>query len=265
MSSPVHTEVASVATPSGALFVRRWFPQHCAANGPVIVLFHDSLGSVELWRDFPRQLCQRSGLQVVAYDRLGFGHSAVRTERLPLDFIADEARTFFPMLRQALGIERFIAFGHSVGGGMASACAARHGQDCVALISESAQAFVEARTLQGIAQAKAGFQQEGQLQRLARYHGDKAQWVLDAWTETWLGEAFADWTLERSAGPITCPTLVLHGDLDEYGSLAQPARLAALAGAQGRVVILGGCHHVPHREEPQRVLDEVAGFLAGVL
>ncbi|MDU9393515.1 alpha/beta hydrolase [Pseudomonas sp. zfem002] len=264
-SSPVHTEVAFVATPWGRLFARRWFPERADPRKPVIVLLHDSLGSVELWREFPAQLCQRSGLEVVAYDRLGFGQSQACAQGLPLSFISDEAQQVFPLLREALGIERFIAFGHSVGGSMASACAAHHAEDCVALITEAAQAFVEARTLDGIRLAKAQFQEPGQMQRLEKYHGDKAQWVLEAWTETWLAPRFADWTLERCAGPVHCPTLVLHGDLDEYGSLAQPVRVVALAADNGRTVILDGCHHVPHREDPQRVLDEVCGFLATVV
>ncbi|MEE1924424.1 alpha/beta hydrolase [Pseudomonas sp. 148P] len=258
-------EVASIPTPWGALHARRWFPERPDPRQPVIVLMHDSLGCVELWRDFPALLCQCSGLEVVAYDRLGFGQSARHPGALPLSFIGDEADSVFPLLREALGIERFIAFGHSVGGAMASVCAARHGQDCVALVTESAQAFVEARTLEGIRLAKAQFREPGQLERLAKYHDDKAQWVLEAWTETWLADAFSNWTLADTAGAVGCPTLVLHGDLDEYGSLAQPERIAALAGDKGRTVILDGCHHVPHREDPQRVLDRVLAFLREVL
>lgn len=264
-SSPIATEVASIPTPWGTLHARRWFPERPDPRQPVIVLFHDSLGCVELWRDFPEQLCLRSGLEVVAYDRLGFGRSTRHPGPLPLGFIGDEADSVFPLLRKALGIERFIAFGHSVGGAMASVCAARHGADCVALITESAQACVETLTLEGIRLAKAQFSEVGQLERLAKYHGDKAQWVLEAWTETWLSEAFSDWTLASTAGTLDCPTLALHGDLDEYGSPAQPARIAALAGDNGRTVILDGCHHVPHREDPQRVLDLVQAFLHQVL
>lgn len=257
------TEVICVGIPAGELFVQRWFPPRHDPQRPTIVLFHDSLGCVELWRDFPEQLCLHSGLGVVAYDRLGFGRSTARKERLPATFVTDEAQTF-AHLREALGIERFVAFGHSVGGAMATVCAVHSGERCLALVTESAQAFVEARTLEGIRLAKAQFQEAGQLQRLAKYHGDKAQWVLDAWTETWLADTFADWTLARAAGPVRCPTLILHGDLDEYGSLEQPARIAALAAEQGRMVILEGCHHVPHREDPQRVLQEVGALLAQV-
>lgn len=264
MSSFVTTETAWIETPFGSLFARRWFPAVSRPYAPTIVLFHDSLGSVELWRDFPEQLCERTGLAVVAYDRLGFGQSAPCPGALPLNFIADEADRFFPLLREALGIGAFIAFGHSVGGAMASVCAARYGDDCRALITESAQAFVEDRTLEGVRLAKAQFREAGQLDRLVRYHGNKAQWVLQAWTETWLSPAYADWTLENIVGALHCPLLALHGELDEYGSVLHPQRIAALAGDQGEAVILGGRYHVPHREAPNLVLDEVMSFLCRI-
>ncbi|MCY1546802.1 3-oxoadipate enol-lactonase [compost metagenome] len=144
---------------------------------------------------------------------------------------------------------------------MATHCASRHREHCLALISESAQAFVEDRTLAGIREAKAGFQQDGQLDRLARYHGDKARWVLDAWTETWLSPAFADWTLDTELQRLDCPVLAIHGETDEFGSALHPQRIAALTDGPARLLLMDGCGHVPHRERPEAVLEAVIGFL----
>ncbi|WP_229207705.1 MULTISPECIES: alpha/beta fold hydrolase [unclassified Duganella] len=58
-------------------------------------------------------------------------------------FIHDEAWLYFPLLRAALEMEPFIAFGHSVGGCMAAACAAMYPDAGVALITMSAQAWVD--------------------------------------------------------------------------------------------------------------------------
>lgn len=63
------------------------------------------------------------------------------------------------------------------------------------------------------------------MQRLARYHGNKARWVVDAWTETWLSPDFADWSLTEKLQQVLCPTLVIHGTEDEYGSIRHHKKL----------------------------------------
>jgi len=249
------------AHPRGRLFTRTWTPPEPA--GAPIVLLHDSLGSVELWRDFPAALCAATSRAVIAYDRLGFGRSGARPDRLQPGFVAEEAASFFPALREAFAIDRFVLFGHSVGGGMAIECAARFGADCDALITEAAQAFTEDRTLQGIRAAREQFQDPEQLGRLARWHGDKARWVLEAWTQTWLSPGFADWTLATVLPRVHCPVLALHGEHDEFGSRRHPETIRALAGGPVRMEILPDTNHVPHRERPARVLAIVADFLAG--
>jgi len=250
-----------ITTPQGRLFAREWSAPRDAADA-AILLFHDSLGCVELWRDFPAQLALATGRAVVAYDRLGFGRSDPYPGVLPPSFVHDEAATMVPRVREALGLDALIPFGHSVGGGMAVATAAALGDACVALVTESAQSFVEDRTRSGIRAARDAFARPGQIDRIARYHGAKARWVLDAWIETWLGPDFAEWNLDAELRGVRCPTLALHGDGDEFGSVRHPQRIARLVQGPARAVILDGCGHVPHREQPARVLDEVARFLA---
>lgn len=253
-----------IACPGGDLFARRWRPAGTAETAPAIVLVHDSLGCVELWRDFPPALAAATGLDVVAYDRLGFGQSAAHPGRLALDFMADEARRFMPLLLQGLGITTAIPFGHSVGGAMAIETAAALPDRCAAVVTIAAQAFVEDRTVAGISAARDQFAAPEQVARLARYHGDKARWVLDAWIDTWLAPGFAAWSLDATLPRLRRPILAIHGDRDEYGSAVHPRRIADLAGGGGRAVLLADCGHVPHREQPARVLDEVARFLKGI-
>ena len=260
--SSIESQDVFVPTGSGQLFARRWTPDAPGANDAPIVLMHDSLGCVELWRDFPRQLADATGRAVIAYDRLGFGRSDPHPGVLTLDFVVREAQEGFRSVREALGVDRYAIFGHSVGGGMAIACAAAHGDACRALITESAQVFAEERTLEGIRQARVSFAQPGQLDRLKKYHGEKAAWVLGAWIDTWLSPDFADWTLDAALARVRSPALALHGDNDEYGSTEHARRIARLAGA--RQVIFAQCGHVPHREQPEQVLETVSDWLAGV-
>ena len=249
-----------ISHPRGRLFARSWAPRDAGPRAP-IVLLHDSLGSVALWRDFPAALGEATGRRVVAYDRLGFGRSDARQGLMPPDFIADEARSFFPAVLEQLGIGRFVAFGHSVGGGMAVHCAAQWRERCEALITESAQAFVEDRTVQGLLAAQQQFDDPGQIERLARYHGDKATWVLDAWLQTWLSPAFAGWSLADVLPRLQCPALAIHGADDEYGSPQHPEMIGRLAGGPTQVLLLADTGHVPHRERPTQVLAAVQGWL----
>lgn len=251
-------------TQGGTVFARQWRPAHEGSGAPAILLFHDSLGCVALWRDFPAALARASECPVIAYDRLGFGQSDPNPETLSLDFVADEAGEAVPLLQAELGFERFIAFGHSVGGGMAVGAATTFPDACLAVITMSAQAFVEDRTVAGLRAAQIVFADAGQFNRLARYHGDKTQWVLDSWLGIWLAPSFADWTLDAALPQVRCPLLALHGKRDEYGSDAHPRRISTLAGGPASMVLLDDCGHIPHREQPSQVLRHVVPFVAEI-
>ena len=251
--------------PQGQIYVKRWIvdQKNNFKNAPII-LFHESLGSVELWRDFPEQLALATQRDVIAYDRIGFGKSSVQVHSLELNFIEQEVQDTFSFLFDALGIKKFVAMGHSVGGGMAAVCAAWYPFNCVALITESAQAMVEDVTLEGIRKAKVNFKNEKFFNRLAKYHADKTQWVLDAWTETWLNPAFAAWCLDRYLAQVCCPVLSIHGEQDEYATLAQPQRFVELVQGPAELCIIPECQHFPHQEKPEQVLQVIKQFLANI-
>ncbi|MGH8446113.1 MAG: alpha/beta fold hydrolase [Solimonas sp.] len=265
----LRTEDHRIATPQGGLFARSWHPiivgaAETAADESClpIVLFHDSLGSVELWREFPGLLAQAARRRVIAYDRLGFGQSDARHDTLTPAFIGDEAAATLPALRAQLGVERFVALGHSVGGCMAICAAAAYPQEVAALVTIASQAYVEDRTRDGILAAEAGFADAAQFARLQKYHGEKARWVLEAWTRTWLAPQFAHWNLDAELARVQCPLLVLHGDRDEYGSVAHPRHIAGHAGGPATLHILADCGHLPHRERPDAVIAQLLAFLA---
>lgn len=256
----------TIPTSHGALHAERWHSDGRVADARApIVLFHDSLGCVALCRDFPARLAVATGCDVIAYDRLGFGRSDPHPGALSIGFIHEEAQQGFRALREALALDDVIAFGHSVGGGMAVGCAAAFPDACRALVTESAQAFVEDRTVAGILAAKQAFAPPGQVERLAKYHGDKAAWVLDAWIDSWLAPGFAHWTLDADLRRVICPTLAIHGDGDEYGSTRHPWRIVERVHRPATLRIMAGVGHVPHRECGEEVLSTVGAWLAPML
>lgn len=266
MHAVVATTDHFVEHDGGRLFARRWQvgPDAAGDGRAPIVLLHESLGCVALWRDFPQRLAQASGRDVVAYDRLGYGASDPHPDRLAPTFIEDEADAGFRAVREAFGFDTFVALGHSTGGSMAAACAARAPDACRGLVTLSAQAFVEDRTRAGVAAAQAKFAQPRHRERLAKYHGGKVDWVLDAWYDAWLSPALAGWTLDADLPRVRAPTLALHGDRDEYGSPAHAERIAGGVGGRGRFELLRDCGHLPHRDQPDVVIERVCDLLADV-
>lgn len=255
----VDTRDHTIETPAGRLSARSWTPAGDVRGD--VVLIHDSLGCVELWREFPEMLATATGRRVVAWDRLGFGRSDPRPGPLPRTFVEDETADGLLPVCDALGVADMVLVGHSVGGGMAVAAAARRPDRVRAVVTLASPSFVEDRTQEGIRRAEVAFADPAHRARLARYHGAKTDWVLDAWIVTWLSPAFADWCLDADAAALRCPLLTVHGDADEYGSTAHPARLVAHAGGPTESVVLAGCGHFPHRERPAETVAAVAGFL----
>ncbi|HBP5605504.1 TPA: alpha/beta hydrolase, partial [Pseudomonas aeruginosa] len=52
--SPIESREYRIDTPRGQLFAKRWTPAAAGSALP-IVLLHESLGCVALWRDFPER------------------------------------------------------------------------------------------------------------------------------------------------------------------------------------------------------------------
>jgi len=251
-----------IDVPGGQLYARTWSVKE--AQECPIVLLHDSLGCVEMWRDFPSLLCERTGRLVIAYDRLGFGRSSKRQGLPSTQFISEEADIYLPQVLKAFNIEQFSLFGHSVGGAMAVVAAGHFGKSCLCVITESAQAFVEDRTRQGIIQAQVDFENPTVFSKLAKYHGEKTRWVLDAWIQVWLSQEFATWSLKDDLPMMTCPVLAIHGEKDEYGSVQFPEMIFELAGGMAEKKIIADCGHVPHREKQDLILDLVTQFIVSI-
>lgn len=259
-----HTSASEVLVnlPGGKVFVKTWMPSIQNHQSPLILL-HDSLGCVDTWREYPKILAEKLKRTVIAYDRLGFGKSDARDKLPSIDFIREEAEIYFPALQKQLGIQGFSVFGHSVGGGMALEIAAIN-PNCFAVVSESTQAFVEDRTVDGISKSKLAFENPERLEKLKKYHGEKAAWVVEAWTNIWLSPEFANWSLQSTLPKVKCPVLAIHGDKDEYGSVKFPEMICRLAGGTCELKVMTGYGHVPHKENETEISQLILNFLKNI-
>lgn len=243
----------------GSIYIKKWIPENLKCTSP-IVLMHDSLGCVDLWRDFPEELARSLSCVVIAYDRLGFGRSSVNENTPGINFVWDEADFYFSHIKSAAQFSTYYLFGHSVGGGMSIGIAATD-NECIGVITESAQAFVEEITIKGIKEAQTLFQSPEQIERLKKWHGNKANWVLSAWIDVWLSAEFLSWSLEPRIGKVTCPVLALHGDRDEYGSTAFPEYIVGNTAGESSMIIIENCGHVPHKEKMDEVINHTKSFI----
>ena len=231
-----------------------------AGDRRAFVLLHEGLGSVGLWRGFPRALHEATGRRVVAFSRFGHGRSdPPRAPRTPA-FFHEEAEDVLPALLAALDAPEPVLVGHSDGASIALVHAARHPVSGLALLAP--HAFVEEVTVEAIRATRREFEEGGLRARMARHHDDPDAAFL-GWCDVWLDPAFRDWTLEPEAEAVTAPALLIQGADDPYGSLDQLDRIQALArGPVSRLVVAGG--HSPHLEHPETVVAAIAEFAAAL-
>ncbi|MFC0780658.1 alpha/beta fold hydrolase [Flavobacterium sp. HJSW_4] len=231
-------------------------------NRPTIVFLHDSLGCVELWRDFPKRIAELTQCNVLIYDRLGYGKSdPMPTYVRPVNYLELEADVLNTILEK-LKIENAILFGHSDGGSIALIAASKYPNRIEKVICEAAHIFVEEITLNGIREAVVAYQNTNLPERLQKYHGNKTETIFKAWTETWLRSDFRNWNIESLLPQIKSPLLFIQGEKDEYGTLDQVEKTINAVSGKSEKHIIPNAGHTPHKETPAAVLDKIALFIA---
>jgi len=231
-------------------------------QAPTIVLLHEGLGAVALWRDFPQALADATGWGVFAYSRAGYGRSGPRALPWPLDYMTREATHVLPDVLQAIGFQNGILMGHSDGATIAVIYAGSVEDFRVrGLVLMAPHFFTEPMGLAAIAKARTAYEQGDLRAKLANYH-DTPDIAFRGWNDSWLAEGFAKWNVADVIDYLRIPTLAIQGDADEYGSLAQIEALETRSYAPVDVEILPQCGHAPHLDATQAVLAAVGEFCA---
>jgi pimeloyl-ACP methyl ester carboxylesterase len=236
-----------------------------ASTRPTVVFLHDSLGCITAWRDFPERLANALGCNALVYDRRGYGGSSpFGPEPRSPGYLEDEADMLMRVL-EACGVSQAVLFGHSDGGSIALVAAARRPDVVAAVVTEGAHVFVEELTLAGIRDARSALRTTDLRERLHRHHGERTDAVISAWIDTWLSPEFRDWNIERFLPRAACPALVIQGERDEFGTIAQVDAIAAGSGGPVTALVIPGIGHTPHREATADVLDASATFIRAAL
>jgi pimeloyl-ACP methyl ester carboxylesterase len=240
-----------------------WGPS--PADAPSLVLLHEGLGSVGLWRDFPASLQAATGFGVFAYSRFGYGRSASIALPRPLCYMHDEARSVLGRVLDAAGIQRCILVGHSDGGSIAAIYAAEHDDPRVAgLATIAAHFIVEDICVTSIAGITQDYETGSLRARLARHHDD-VDAAFHGWSGAWLDPAFRAWDITRQIEGIRVPTLLLQGADDPYGTIEQLRVAGRHARCPVETHLIPGAKHSPHVEAPDATCAAVAAFARRVL
>jgi pimeloyl-ACP methyl ester carboxylesterase len=233
-------------------------------RAPTLVFLHEGLGCVAMWRDFPAALAEATGTGALVYSRFGYGKSPPVALPRPLTYMHDEAA----LLPQILGdakIRDAVLVGHSDGGSIALLHAATRDPRVRGLALEAPHVFCEDVSVASIAAARVAFETGDLRARLARYHGENVDVAFRGWNDAWLDPGFRAWNLEACLPEIQAPVLVVQGEDDAYGTLAQVDAIERGLRAPFTRCVLPECGHAPHKDQRAPTLAVMQAFVRTAL
>ena len=246
--------------------------------GEALVLIHGGLGNLRMW-DLQAQALADS-YRVVRCDLRGFGRSS--TEHVEFAYWADVAA-----LLNHLGVDRAHVVGQSIGGSIALDLALAR-PACVATLTSIAGGISGYRPDLGPEEDNVPWSDMDRL-------WDEKKWVelaeleTQVWVDGWgqsttrvsrtlrdsvKGVVLSTYQAENEEGlpqpldpraadrlgELATPVLVMIGILDEARSRATAAHLVASV-SESRSVEVAGVAHMIQLEAPERVSDELCGFI----
>ncbi|MDP6975326.1 MAG: alpha/beta hydrolase [Acidimicrobiales bacterium] len=241
-------------------------------DGPAVVLSHGFSMGFEMWDPQVGPLVD-AGWRVVTYDERGWGQT-VNTEPFTYWDLADDVLG----LMEHLGIEAAVLGGMSQGGflSLRATLTAPERVRALFIVDSEAEALgdEDRAQFQGLFDAAL-------LMGMAGEMGDLFQAVLFApgfegaavWRAKWNARPLATWAaakeclFERDSvadriGEITCPALVVHGDVDAAIPIERGRALADGLGGPTTFVEVSGAGHSANLEDPGTVNAALLAFLA---
>jgi pimeloyl-ACP methyl ester carboxylesterase len=270
--------------------VRIHVVHHGSGDGLPVLLLHGVPTSSYLWRDVQRDL-EHCGSRTYAPDLLGLGCSE-RPAAGRYD-LASQASLMLA-LADALSLERFAVVGHDVGGGVAVHLTALAPERVAALVLVDSPLHADVWPVPAIRALAAPYLGEAQGLALRAVPGLGPRYLgaqlarglraselsarsVAAYTDPLLSAdgsrgllaliRAADPAAVESTFALVCadppPSLVLWADGDAWFSPAVGRRIAGELRGASYVEVTDAGHFLPE-DRPERVAEEIAGFLAEV-
>lgn len=228
--------------------------------GPPLVFLHEGLGSVELWREFPESVVALSRHRGMVYSRYGNGWSTPLRGRRPPDYMHTEALETLPLvLDQCLG-KPPILIGHSDGASIALIHAGSR-YKVAGLVLIAPHVFVESATISSISTLNDNFAASDLREKMSKYHIEP-ETTFRGWADIWLSSEFRKWDISEYASGVRCPTLLIQGGADEYGTVDQLDAIDTRLASPAERLIVPDAEHSPHLSHPELVTPAVVEFIS---
>lgn len=225
----------------------------------ILVFLHEALGSIQQWRNFPQDLCASINLPGIIIERRGYGQSDPMNEERDIRYLHNYAVEIKKVFNELLTNQKVIIIGHSDGGSIGLLLAHYHPENILGLVTLAAHTYMEECTVEGIRATTQAFE-EGKLDGLKKFHGDKTNDLFYAWSKTRLNPTFMEWDIRFEIQPINVPVLAIQGKEDQYGSYGQLNGIRNAAKNYTELNLEQSKHH-PHLEKTNECLTAITKWI----
>ena len=230
-------------------------------NNPTIVLLHEGLGSVAMWKEIPQLIYNKLGLNVLVYSRAGYGKSSLVKLPRPLDYMTVEAKKYLPKLLSKFNLKKVYLIGHSDGVTIAAinSTLEKNSYKILGTILIAPHFFIEEMNILSIQAIRNDYVNKLK-KKLSRYHTNPDV-AFYGWNNVWLDKKFKDWNISKLLKEIKIPVLAIQGKDDPYGTLSQVEILEKNIKGKLNKLILSECGHNPLISKPKETINSIRKFI----
>lgn len=224
------------------------------------IFLHDALGCADTWKGFPRLIYNELGVDIWVYDRKGHGKSTKQKPVSTYYYMHEEAEDLHRFINQHQ-IKNPVLIGSSDGGTIAMLYASQY--PTTAIVALGGHYKVDVETYNGVLDTIP--KTKRLVEALTKYHGEKAVHLVKNWQNTWMSSFFRKWNIIDEIKKITCPSLLIQGDKDQYASLTHHTEISEFIGTSAKAITLKEVGHFPHLEAGDKTKKHIVEFLKPLL
>ena len=232
---------------------------------PVLILLHEGLGSVSMWRDIPQLIHEITDLNILVYSRFGYGQSSLIDLPRPLNYMTIEAKNYLPLIIKELNIGKHFLIGHSDGATIAAInCALNLNPNLKGAALIAPHFFVENESISAIKKITDQYKKGDLKLKLSRYHKN-VDVAFYGWSNAWLDPGFKNWNLTDLIPNIKVPIIGIQGLNDPYGTIEQLEILKNKLKVPFIQKTISNCGHNPFYKYEKITIEYLNNFFKNLI